>query len=409
MSDSQVPDHNGAWKTLLDASNAAHIEVLDLSNRYSYVPPVPTKSKKPKNALKKGLRPTKVSEVPFNSGSPLKNEIHYENPGLSSDEEEAGLRILKKDRPRGAPNLDPSRESTSAQVNTGDRVAHAAVPHTEGVTETIETPRFSSTFPIDSSTTGSQSPRPDKAGLELQDAARGTQEPPSDQLQPTHSGNGGVDHIPRLPTASKMSRGKSKLRGGGRPRKRHTPELSPNDDGDRALPEVLPKRARLQCPSDGDGWSQLRNESSTIGDDEIERNVVGSIICDPVSFTDPNKLVAVLRVILVPESPKIYGFTLFPLRSTTTSETLFASIEKILGHHVNVLIITSDSCSAVKHYVEPGFTLIMRDWEESFQCFLDIMMKIAEDAQEDGWVTVRALRRAHYKDLFPALADEGVV
>ncbi|KAI4140391.1 MAG: hypothetical protein L6R39_005824, partial [Caloplaca ligustica] len=70
----------GTWKPAQHGHPTANIEILDLTGRFGYNPTDDAMKPKtrPKNALKKGLRPTRASELP-----PLKRTVHE----ISSDED----------------------------------------------------------------------------------------------------------------------------------------------------------------------------------------------------------------------------------------------------------------------------------------------------------------------------------
>ncbi|KAI4233634.1 MAG: hypothetical protein L6R40_007012 [Gallowayella cf. fulva] len=96
QSQGPIPSHAGAvvsphgtWLPLTAGPGIRSIEVLDLSHRFAYAAKdtsEPTKAR-PKNALKKGLRPTKMSELPFASHAsslPTVSEPLNVKPGTNS-------------------------------------------------------------------------------------------------------------------------------------------------------------------------------------------------------------------------------------------------------------------------------------------------------------------------------------
>ncbi|KAL8988199.1 MAG: hypothetical protein Q9169_008595, partial [Polycauliona sp. 2 TL-2023] len=87
---------NGTWKSLTTRPTIPLIEQLDLTGRFSYTATSRPKAipRRPKNALKKGLRPTKNSELPrahaSEDGMAATREIyrrHSHSPVSSGDDE----------------------------------------------------------------------------------------------------------------------------------------------------------------------------------------------------------------------------------------------------------------------------------------------------------------------------------
>ncbi|KAL8825392.1 MAG: hypothetical protein Q9170_007806 [Blastenia crenularia] len=71
----------GTWRPVADGHPSANIEVLDLSERYGYKPPMKPKAR-PKNALSRGLKPTKKSELP------TKRTVYEISSGAEDDDDE---------------------------------------------------------------------------------------------------------------------------------------------------------------------------------------------------------------------------------------------------------------------------------------------------------------------------------
>ncbi|KAI4280435.1 MAG: hypothetical protein L6R35_005890, partial [Caloplaca aegaea] len=99
----------GTWKPVKDGHPTANIEVLDMSDRYGYKAP----KAKPKNALNKGLKPTKNSELP------PKRTIHEISSDSGDDTTDDDQTVsdpspLRTKRPRITAASNPSQSRLSA-------------------------------------------------------------------------------------------------------------------------------------------------------------------------------------------------------------------------------------------------------------------------------------------------------
>ncbi|KAL8847622.1 MAG: hypothetical protein Q9221_007352 [Calogaya cf. arnoldii] len=85
---------NGTWRAIAPRPGMPKIETLNLTSRFSYTAPKPPKAPRhrPKNALKKGLRPTKSLELPPASRSEdamaATRDIYRQDSPYVDDEEE---------------------------------------------------------------------------------------------------------------------------------------------------------------------------------------------------------------------------------------------------------------------------------------------------------------------------------
>ncbi|KAL8644628.1 MAG: hypothetical protein Q9226_007670, partial [Calogaya cf. arnoldii] len=121
---------NGTWRTIAPKPGMPKIETLDLTNRFSYAAPKPPKATRhrPKNALKKGLRPTKGFELP--PASKPKNamaatrDIYRQNSiFIDGDDEEEGVHS----------EPSPSKMSMMSKPPTDIGDEHAVMPPHAGV------------------------------------------------------------------------------------------------------------------------------------------------------------------------------------------------------------------------------------------------------------------------------------
>ncbi|KAL8990580.1 MAG: hypothetical protein Q9177_000794 [Variospora cf. flavescens] len=99
----------GTWKPVKDGHPTANIEVLDMSDRYGYKAP----KAKPKNALNKGLKPTKNSELPPKRTI---HEISSDNGDDTTDDDQtvSDPSPLRTKRPRITAASNPSQSRLSA-------------------------------------------------------------------------------------------------------------------------------------------------------------------------------------------------------------------------------------------------------------------------------------------------------
>ncbi|KAL9019568.1 MAG: hypothetical protein Q9185_003188 [Variospora sp. 1 TL-2023] len=102
----------GTWKPVKDGHPTANIEVLDMSDRYGYKAPKEAKAK-PKNALNKGLKPTKNSELPPKRTI---HEISSDNGDDTTDDDQtvSDPSPLRAKRPRITATSNPSQSRLSA-------------------------------------------------------------------------------------------------------------------------------------------------------------------------------------------------------------------------------------------------------------------------------------------------------
>ncbi|KAI4169191.1 MAG: hypothetical protein LQ343_005853 [Gyalolechia ehrenbergii] len=89
----------GTWKPVANGHPSANIEVLDLTDRFSYKPPMKAKTR-PKNALKKGLKPTKTSDLPLKHPIYAISSGEEDDDGDDDDEAFSEPSPLQKKRPR---------------------------------------------------------------------------------------------------------------------------------------------------------------------------------------------------------------------------------------------------------------------------------------------------------------------
>ncbi|KAL8707536.1 MAG: hypothetical protein Q9225_007737, partial [Loekoesia sp. 1 TL-2023] len=129
----------GTWKPVPNGHPSANIEVLDLTERYGYKPPMKPKIK-PKNALREGLKPTKNLELP------LKRTIYEISSGEEDDDDDdetiSEPSPLRAKRPRMTKlgNLTNGCSSALEELQAAagtDASADLGLPsHTESMTHT---------------------------------------------------------------------------------------------------------------------------------------------------------------------------------------------------------------------------------------------------------------------------------
>ncbi|KAI4111185.1 MAG: hypothetical protein LQ345_006845 [Seirophora villosa] len=386
----------GTWKPVKHGHPTANIEVLDLSDRYGYKALKETKMK-PRNAIKKGLKPTKTSELP------PKRTIYQISSDDNSDDSINDDRIVSDPSPLRAkrPRMTAASNPPQSRFSALDELRAAAGRQTS--------PVLTNNLPM--------KPHSYTKGLSAQGVF--TRQPTYDQQPPANSSDspttvlGTHEEEQLAAVASRQNQGTAASTSNPAPpdvgsnspfitnpgingfHQSHTMKNPPLTTNYPPATSTLPTRTHpLPNP-----FTATTPSTNVLNTNQLPSTAFTNTNSNPPPSTTPIPATATLRIYLPPSSSSSSTTTRIyvPLKltATPTLASLFAAVEAIVGKEVKMLVMRFDPpppvaggvCGDPQHGEsdDPGkgiLALMKGLGSSSWECFLD------EVSLRDGGVGV---------------------
>ncbi|KAI4091621.1 MAG: hypothetical protein LQ344_003972 [Seirophora lacunosa] len=328
----------GTWKPVKKGHPNANIEVLDLSDRYGYKAPKETKMK-PRNALKKGLKPTKNSELP------PKRTIYQISSDENSDNSNDDDQIVSDPSPLRAkrPRMTAASNPPHARLSALDELRAAAGRQTS--------PVLTNNLPM--------KPHSYKKGLSAQGVF--TRQPTYDQQPLANSSDSPTTvlgtHEEEQPAAVASRQNQSTAASTSNPA---LPDVGSNSpfitnpgiNGVNQRPPTtknpplttsyLPAISTL--PTRTHPFTATTPSTNVLNTNQLPSTTfTNAPISNPPPYIPPIPATATLRIYLPSSSSTTRIYVPLKLTATPTLASLFAAVEIIVGKEVKMLVMRFDT------------------------------------------------------------------